>query len=59
MIELVLQYIEEHNFLRYKDGKWYSVKDYPRVFYKTEELATLVEAAYQDKLDQIMKEAHG
>ena len=56
MIELVLRYIEEHNFLRYKDGKWYSVKEYPRKFYKTEELAELVEMFYQEQVDQIMKE---
>jgi len=57
MIELVLRYIEEHNFLRYKDGKWYSPKEYPRVFYKPEELAKLIEVAYQEEIDQLMKEA--
>jgi hypothetical protein len=55
MIELVLRYIEEHNFLRYKDGKWYSTKDYPRVFYKTEELAILVETAYIEKFKRAME----
>ncbi len=43
MIELVLRYIEDNNLLRYKDGRWYSVKDYPRVYYKIEELIKVIQ----------------
>jgi hypothetical protein len=43
MIELVLKYIEDNNLVRYKDERWYSVKDYPRVYYKIEELTKLIQ----------------
>jgi len=40
MIKL-LEFIKENKFVLYKDGKWYSKKDFPAIFYKETELIKL------------------
>ena len=42
MIKL-LEFIKENKFVLYKDGKWYSTKDFPAIFYKETELIKLFE----------------
>lgn len=45
MIKL-LEFIKENKFVLYKDGKWYSTKDFPTIFYNVHELLKL----YNDSL---------
>ena len=42
MIKL-LEFIKQNKFVLYKDGKWYSTKDFPAIFYKETELIKLFE----------------
>ena len=40
LIEL-LEFIKANKFVLNKDGKWYSLNDYPRIIYKEVELIKL------------------
>jgi hypothetical protein len=40
MIKL-LEFIKQNKFVLYKDGKWYSTKDFPAIFYDEIELIKL------------------
>ena len=40
LIEL-LEFIKKNKFVLNKDGKWYSLNDYPRITYKEKELIQL------------------
>lgn len=39
----LLEFIEKNKFVLNKDGKWYSLNDYPRIMYKDFELIKLIE----------------
>jgi len=40
-MENLLEFIKENKFVFNKDDKWYSLNDYPRIFYKDSELIEL------------------